>query len=95
MLVDTPILFDQVRNVTRRAIELNNGLTVEVHTCDYRSVRGRTFVAALLDEVAYWRTDDSATPDVELLNAIRPAMGTIPGAMLLAASCPFGRHGEL
>ena len=94
-MLDPPILFDQVLNMTRRSIELRHSVVVEVHTSDYRSVRGRTIVAALCDEIAYWKSEDSATPDVELLNAIRPAMGTIPGSMLLCASSPFARHGAL
>ena len=95
MLLDTPILCDQVRNVTRRNIELHRGVTIEVNVCDFRSIRGRTIITALCDELAYWKSADSATPDVEMLNALRPAMRAIPGAMLLAASSPFGRHGEL
>ena len=94
-MLDPPILFDQVLNMTRRSIELRHSVVVEVHTSDYRSVRGRTIVAALCDEIAYWKSEDSATPDVELLNAIRPAMGTVPGSMLLCASSPFARHGAL
>jgi hypothetical protein len=37
-----------------------------------------------LDEIAYWEVDgDAAQPDAEVINAIRPAMATIPNAMLL------------
>ena len=57
--------------------------------------RGYTFVAVLADELAFWRTEDSASPDVEVLNAIRPGMLTIPNAMLLCASSPYARRGAL
>ena len=42
-----------------------------------------------VDEIAYWPTDEnSSEPDYEIVNAFRPAMATIPGAMLLCASRP-------
>jgi hypothetical protein len=44
----------------------------------------------------FWRSDETAAnPDSEILAALRPAMATIPGAMLLAASSPYARRGEL
>jgi hypothetical protein len=64
-------------------IDLNNRATIEVHSCSYRTVRGYTVVAALLDELAFWSTENSSEPDHEVINAIRPGMATIPGAMLL------------
>ena len=58
-------------------------------------MRGYTIVAALCDELAFWPTDDSAEPDYEVLNALRPGMVTIPNAMLLCASSPYARRGAL
>lgn len=52
-------------------------------------------IAALCDEIAFWRPDDSANSDKEILAALRPAMATIPGAMLLCASSPYARRGAL
>jgi hypothetical protein len=66
-----------------------------VATASYRSTRGYTLVAALLDELAFWPTDDSAEPDFEVLGALRPGMATIPGAMLLCASSPYAQRGAL
>jgi hypothetical protein len=40
-------------------------------------------------------TDDAADPDYEVINALRPGMATIPGAMLLCASSPYARRGAL
>jgi hypothetical protein len=51
--------------------------------------------AALVDEIACFPQEDSATPDVEILAALRPAMATIPGAMLLCSSSPYARRGVL
>src|SRR5205823_6171710 len=59
------------------------------------SVRGYTIVAAVLDEIAFWRSDDSANPDKEIVNALRPAMATVPGALLVGISSPYSRHGVM
>jgi hypothetical protein len=46
--------------------------------------------------VAYWETDElSAQPDIEVINAVRPGMATIPEAVLLCASSPHARRGAL
>jgi hypothetical protein len=58
-------------------------------------VRGYTVVAALLDELAFWLGEDSSSPDYEILTALKPAMATVPGAMLLCASSPYARKGAL
>jgi hypothetical protein len=76
-------------------IELTNGIAIEIATASFRSIRGFTVIAALLDEIAFWRNEESANPDQEILDAIRPAMATVPGAMLLAASSPYARRGVL
>ena len=66
-----------------------------MHTASFRSTRGYTIVAALLDELAFWRGEESSDPDTEILAAIKPGMATIPGAMLLCASSPYARRGAL
>ena len=76
------------------SIELVGRVTIEVHTASFRTVRGYTVVAALLDELAFWRTEESANPDSEIIAAIRPAMASVPGSMLLAASSPYCSPGR-
>src|SRR4029077_7184174 len=89
-------LAQQIKGVTRESISLKNRIVVEIHTASFRTTRGYTIVAALLDELAYWPTDESAAaPDVEVINAIKPGMATIPDAMLLCASSPHSRRGAL
>jgi len=94
--LDVSILAAMVTNRTKESIELNNRIRIEVHTSSYKTVRGFTVVAAILDELAFWPTDEfSATPDVETLAALRPAMATIPNALLLAISSPYAKRGAL
>lgn len=96
LLKAVPMLAQQVENVTQESISLKNNVVVEIHTASFRSTRGYTIVAALMDEIAYWPVDEtSAQPDAEVLNAIRPGMATIPQSMLLAASSPYSRRGTL
>ena len=61
----------------------------------YLTTRGYTLAAVLCDELAFWRTDDLAEPDYEILDALRPGLGTLPGAMLLCASSPYAQSGAL
>jgi hypothetical protein len=77
------------------AFELSNRVCIEIHTASFRSIRGYTIAAALLDEVAFWHSDGSAQPDYEIIAALRPALATIPGALLLGASSPYAKRGEL
>jgi hypothetical protein len=89
------MLHAMVVNQTAESVELSNRVVIEVHTASFRAVRGYTVVAAICDEVAFWRSEDSANPDVEIINAIRPAMATVPRALLLCISSPYARRGAL
>ena len=89
-----PMLAALIERETADTIELTNRVTLAVGTCSYRNVRGVTLAAAILDEVAFWRVD-GANPDHEVLTALRPAMATIPGALLLCISTPYARTGVL
>jgi hypothetical protein len=96
LLKAVPMLKQLIESETRETIRLRNRVVIEVHTASFRTTRGYTIVAALLDELAYWQTDElSADPDVEVINAVKPGMATIPDAMLLCASSPHARRGAL
>jgi hypothetical protein len=90
-----PPLQGMIERETATEIDLNNGVTIEIQTASFRTIRGRTVVAALLDELAFWMGEDSANPDTEIVNALRPSMSTIPKAMMLKASSPYSRRGVL
>jgi hypothetical protein len=95
LLEQVPMLAALIAQRTKEEITLTNRITIRVHTASFRSVRGFTVVAAILDEVAFWRSEDSANPDIEILAALRPAMATVPGALLLGISSPYARRGVL
>jgi hypothetical protein len=95
LLEGAPLLSRLVVHRTAESVELATRCRIEIHTASWRALRGYTVVAAVLDEVAFWRSEDSANPDVEIVNAIRPAMATVPGALLIAISSPYARRGVL
>jgi hypothetical protein len=96
LLTQVPMLAKMIEREVAEGFDLTNSITIEVASASYRSVRGYTIVAALCDELAFWRTDEgSSDPDHEIISALRPAMATIPGAMLLCASSPYARRGAL
>jgi hypothetical protein len=89
------MLSRMIESRTKESITLSNRVRIEVHTASFRSVRGYTVIAAILDEIAFFATGDSANPDEEIVNALRPAMATVPGALLLGISSPYARRGVL
>ena len=95
LLHEVPMLKAMIQRETAEAIELTNGIRIEILTASFRTVRGYTLIAALCDEIAFWRSDESANPDSEIIGAIRPAMATIAGAVLLCASSPYARRGAI
>lgn len=95
LLAAVPMLAALVTKETKESIQLSNGIDIEIHTASFRAIRGYTVVGAILDEIAFWPNDDAADPDTEILNALRPAMATVPDALLVAISSPYARRGEL
>jgi len=76
-------------------IELKNGVIVSVKTSNYRTLRGFTVLCCILEEIAFYRSEESANPDKEILAAVRPALATIPDSLLLGISTPYSRAGVL
>jgi hypothetical protein len=83
-----------IERETQEVLELSNGVSVEIMTADFRSVRGYTAGALLLDEVTFWSSEGS-NPASEIIAALTPSMATVPGAMLLRASSPYAKRGVL
>jgi hypothetical protein len=96
LLHGVKMLKAMIQRETAEAFDLTNFVTIEVAAASSKRTRGYTLVAALCDEIAFWATDDDAAdPDLSILEALRPAMATIPNAMLLCASSPYAKRGAL
>src|SRR5262245_60166310 len=93
-LQDSAVLRQEITSVTTTEIRLRNGIVISTHANSFRSVRGRTLVAAVLDETAFWRDETSAAPDIEVYRAIRPSLATTNG-MIIGISTPYRRTGLL
>jgi hypothetical protein len=88
------VLAELVERETADTLDLTNGVSVEIQTCSFKTIRGYSIAACLADEAAFWSVD-GVSPDVEVLGAVRPAMLTFPNAMMLVASSPYAKRGAL
>ena len=84
-----------VQRETASGFELSNAVDVAVSTNSFRAVRGRPVLAAVFDEVAFWRDEASATPDEETYAAIKPGMASLDTSILIGISSPYRRSGLL
>jgi hypothetical protein len=89
------LLAGLVTRETADGLDLSTGAELTVATSNFRSVRGRTIACAILDEVAFWLSEDSASPDTETLAALVPGLATLPGSMIVGISSPHRRAGLL
>ena len=89
-----PNLKDLVDGATSDTLSLTTGIDIQVRPASFRTIRGITAIAAIADEIAFWRSDDSANPDKEILKALRPSLATT-GGPLIAISSPHAKRGEL
>jgi hypothetical protein len=96
LLKAVPLIQPMIADDNTEQITLSNRVIIEIATASFRTSRGYSFAAVLADEVAFWRSEESsANPDVEIMRAVRPGMASIPGSMLLLASSPYAKNGEL
>ncbi len=90
----SPLLRQLVKDITSEEIRLEGNIVLAVHANSHRTVRGRTLLAAVFDEVSSWRDENSAMPDVETYRAVLPALATTQG-MLIGISTPHAQRGLL
>ncbi len=90
---DVPALARLVIGQSNDTISLNTRIDIECRPASFRTIRGGTFAALIGDEVAFWRSEFSANPDSEILNAARPSLATTGGPMFCITS-PYARSGE-
>src|SRR5215831_7220041 len=60
LLKSVPMLRQLIEGETQESIQLRIRVCIEVHTASFRSTRGYTIVAGLLDEVSFWPADEVA-----------------------------------
>lgn len=95
ILASSPLFRKAVKRELRDEIELQNNIIISIKTCDFRSIRGYTVVAAICEELAFWKDEQSANPAQEVLVALKPALATVSGSLLIGISTPYSRSGVL
>jgi Terminase large subunit, T4likevirus-type, N-terminal len=94
-LQSSPVLSQEIASTTSSEIRLRNGIVIAIHSSSFRNVRGRTLVACVFDEAAFWRDDTaSANPDTETYRAVKPSLMTTSGC-LVSISTPYRKLGLL
>src|ERR1700722_14859434 len=94
-LREIPLFAGLIETEQAESLHLNNSVSLPIYTASIGAPRGRTFLAVLCDELAFWVTGEGANPDVEVINAVRPGLSTIPYSLLLIASSPYAKRGVL
>src|SRR4029077_13628240 len=84
----------EVKEQTSDTIRLKVPVDIQIRPASYRTIRGVTAVGAIADEAAFWNLEGSANPDTEILNALRPALATTGGPLIVISS-PYAKRGEL
>src|SRR5262249_7103908 len=85
-LESSPLLRGEVLSVGADEIALRNGNVIMTLASDHRTLRGRTLLLGLLDEVAYMRDERSVRPDVEVARSVSPGLITSRGLLVLLSS---------
>ncbi|MGC2849040.1 MAG: hypothetical protein WB556_03555, partial [Candidatus Acidiferrum sp.] len=95
-ILASPVLASKVLKIRKNQIELANGITIACYPCSQITIRGLRVVAAVLDEIGFWRDEvTAANPAEDVLNALRPTMATFPNHKLIKISTPYRKEGVL
>ncbi|GLQ78082.1 hypothetical protein GCM10007881_15980 [Mesorhizobium huakuii] len=95
ILQHSPVLRGQIiGDPTSETIRLSSRVDITIKPANFRTIRGITAVGAVCDELAFWHIEGSRNPDREILAALRPALITTGGPLLVISS-PYARRGEL
>lgn len=94
LIATVPRFTKLLRNETADTIELHTGVDIRVRPASWRTIRGITAIGAIGDEIAFWRDETSANPDVDIVDALRPGLATTSGPFI-GISSPYARKGLL
>jgi len=74
-------------------IQLKNGITIAVKASNFRGIRGFSCVSVILEELNFWKWEEAANTDTEILRAIKPAM--MKNSIMLGISSPWMAAGAM
>lgn len=91
---NVPVLQRSVADVKADSLRLKSGVTVAAYPCRPAAVRGLRAKVAVVDELAFFTATDGRPQDVEMLRALRPALATTRGKLVILSS-PYAQTGAL
>jgi hypothetical protein len=93
-IFDTDLLQAELVGEDFEGFHLSSGTRIEVMSGDWRTIRGFTLLAAIVDESCFFGIDEDSKikSDTELIRAIKPALATV-GGKLVAISSPYAKRG--
>jgi hypothetical protein len=94
LVMQSAILRDELVRETSDSLEFKHSTKLEVLTGNFRAVRGYSTCLAICDEAAFLMDSEGRNSDEELARALRPALATLNGSMVVISS-PHRRRGIL
>lgn len=89
------VLRNEIKKETATGLELRSGIHIGILAGDFRTVRGFTLLAAIVDELAFFGIDIETSrikSDTELIAALRPGLATT-GGRLIGLSSVYAKRG--
>lgn len=92
---EVPALKKLIVSIGAESIELTNHVEIIISTANFRSLRGRSYLAVIGDEGCFWRDANFANPDTEVVVSVTPGLGRIADSILVMISSAHKRSGLL
>ena len=83
---NVPVLTRSVSEIRTDTIRLRSGVTLAAYPCRPAAVRGLRAKVAVVDELAFFTSTDGRPTDLEMLRALRPALATTDGKLVILSS---------
>lgn len=90
----SPVLSREIEDTLSDTLRLKTRVDIEVRPANFKTIRSITAVGAVADEIAFWQVEGTTNPDSEILEALRPALATTGGPLVVISS-PYAKRGEL
>lgn len=93
-IFEAPLLAGEVIAETNTGFTLTHRICIEILTGDFRTARGFTLLACIVDEIAFFGIDEEVRvkSDTELIRAIKPSLATTKGKLICIGS-PYAKRG--
>jgi hypothetical protein len=94
LVQNSEILRAELVRETYDSLEFKHATRLEIMTGNFRAVRGYSTCLAIVDEAAFLMDSEGRNSDEELARALRPALATLDGTLVVISS-PHRRRGIL